>query len=109
MPYSASVLDKISLLFQRLLSANVRHDQLGISKRNFILIFGAYNSAMGTFDGDHGNLVRYTHPNLATLVRSDQSIADVYAANYGVLPRIVRNQKLSFDFNRDVKKAQLRI
>ena len=31
------------------------------------------------------------------------------AANYGVRPRIVRNQKLSFDLNRCVMKAQLQI
>jgi hypothetical protein len=43
------------------------------------------------------------------LVRSDQSIADVYVANYGVLPRIVRNQKFSFDFNRCVMEVQLQI
>src|SRR6516225_3309753 len=109
MPYGTRVLNKISPFFQRLISANVRHNQLSIRKRNFVLIFCACNSTTGAFDSDHCNFVRYTHPNLATLVRSDQSIADVYAANYGVRPRIVRNQKLSFDLNRCVMKVQLQI
>ena len=69
MPYRARVLNKTSLFFQRLISANVRHDQLGIRKRNFILVFGSCNSAAGTFDSDHRNLVRYTHPNLATCTK----------------------------------------
>ena len=102
MPYRARVLDKISLFFQRLIWADLRQDRFGLSKRNLILVFGACQSVMSAFDSNRRSLVRYTYANLATLLRSNQSITDGYAPNCAVLPRIVGNQELSFDLDRCV-------
>src|SRR6516162_4171982 len=102
MPHRPRVLDKISLFFQRLIWADLRQDRFGLSKRNLILVFGACQSVMSAFDSNRRSLVRYTYPNLAVLIRSNQSITDGYAANCAMLPSIVGNQKLSFDLDRRV-------
>src|SRR6516225_8044884 len=80
MPHRPRVLDKISLFFQRLIWADLRQDRFGLSKRNLILVFGACQSVMSAFDSNRRSLVRYTYPNLAVLIRSNQSVTDGYAA-----------------------------